>query len=154
MGTNFYFFTQEKDKQKQWFSYGEYELTDEPQFGYMTHLAKTSCGWLPLFQAHKQIRSVSDMKAIYDEGGFKIVDEYGQEYSWGEFKKRVLEFNGGVRGVMPLEEYDQSDLPEALIDYDMPNHIPVSHFEYANGRYSQEYFSDEAGYEFSEREFS
>lgn len=153
MGTNFYFMSKDKERQNKWFLPGEYEITDEPDWGYLTHLAKTSCGWLPLFQSHKNIHSISDMKKIYDDGGFQIVDEYGTSYTWDEFDERVLKFNGGVKGVAPIHKYNQSDFPQFLIDPDLPDHTPVSHFEYGNGKYSDEYFSDELGYEFTKREF-
>lgn len=154
MGTNFYFLTKDKDKLLRWFDYGEYELTDEPEFGYEVHIAKTSCGWLPLFQAHRRIRSVAELKRAYDSKGFMIVDEYGTEYDWDSFDERVLKFNGGRRGVMKPEPYDQTVLPQALRDPKMPRYTPVSHFEYGFGEYANRYFSDADGYEFSEDDFS
>ena len=82
-----------------------YELTDTPYFGYKIHIAKTSCGWLPLFQGHKDgINSVSEYKAAYETGEFDIVDEYGTSYNWDEFEDRVLKFNGGVRGAIPTKK--------------------------------------------------
>lgn len=129
MGTNFYFHTREKDCRDKWFHYGEYELTDFPEFGYLIHLAKTSIGWVPLFQAHKNINSLADIKRIYEYGGFRIVDEYGDEYDWPEFEKRVIDFGYG---------WDDS----------------YSHLEYENGRYRHMYFKDADGYEFTRESFS
>lgn len=129
MGTNFYFHTKEKPVRDKWFDYGEYELTDFPEFGYLIHLAKTSGGWVPLFQSHKKINSVADMKRVYDDGGFRIVDEYGDEYDWPAFEKRVIDFGDG---------WDDA----------------YSHLEYENGRYRHMYFKDADGYEFTRREFS
>lgn len=154
MGTNFYFLTRDKEKRDKWFDYGEYELTDSPDFGYEIHLAKTSCGWLPLFQAHKRIRSVSTMKECYDGGGFDIIDEYGNYYTWNEFQERVLEFNGGVRGAIPITKHEPDDPGSRFFDPDMPNHTPVSHFEYGNGKYARMFYADQDGYEFDERQFS
>ena len=77
MGTNFYLFTNDRDKRMQWF--GEISttdcLTDSPDFGYKIHIAKTSGGWQPLFEAHCRIRSVRDIKSAVT-AGFKIFDEY------------------------------------------------------------------------------
>lgn len=73
------------------------------------HIAKTSGGWRPSFQADPNpelayhgieleepeplaIGSVDDLKRHYDTGLYRIVDEYGGEYTWEEFEKRVLEF--------------------------------------------------------------
>lgn len=129
MGTNFYLFTNDRDKRMQWF--GEIStidcLTDSPDFGYKIHIAKTSGGWQPLFEAHCRIRSVRDIKSAVT-AGFKILDEYGDAYTWPEFEKRVIRF----------AEH-------------MPN--AQSHLEYEGGRYRNDYFKDSEGCEFSTREF-
>jgi hypothetical protein len=153
VGTNFYFFTKDKSAAVHYFGESSYELVDEPQLGYEIHIAKTSCGWLPLFQAHKYCQSVSDMNDAYDSGYFSIYDEYGEEYDWDEFAERVLEFNGGVRGAVQPTLCD-CDINSPVYDKDMPEHIPVSHFEYGNGKYASMYFTDDDGYEFTNREFS
>lgn len=124
MGTNFYLLTKDREKREKWFEFNEFSLTDTPDWGYEIHIAKTSCGWRPLFEDHKLVHSVAMIKKIYDEGGFQIVDEYGQYYTWDEFQERVLNFN--------------RDNPEAL-----------SHPDYEDGRYRSQYFTDHEGYEFS-----
>ena len=90
MGTNFYMFTERKELKP--FFGSKLEVVDEPDFGYMIHIAKTSYGWQPCFEAHDAMRSVSDIKALYDKGGVRIFDEYMQEYTWDEFKERVVCF--------------------------------------------------------------
>lgn len=132
-----------------------YELTDMPYFGYEIHIAKTSCGWLPLFQGHKDgINSVCEYKTAYETGEFEITDEYGNIYTWEEFTERVLKFNGGIRDVMPLEKIEV-DPNYPFYDPRMPDHIPVSHFEYKyDGYWKDDYFTDPDGYEFDRREFS
>lgn len=132
MGTNFYFHTKDKKDLTRWFDDGEYELTDFPEFGYSVHIAKTSGGWVPLFQSHNYVHSVSDMQRLYEGGGFKIYDEYGEEYNWPEFKDRVVDFSGGRCG----------------------DEKPYSHLEYENGRYAYRYHKDPEGYEFTKEEFS
>ena len=151
MGTNFYFFTKEKSAAEDRFPVS-YELTNDPEFGYRIHIAKTSCGWLPLFQAHANCHSVNEMKTIYDTGFFQIIDEYGERYDWEEFRERVLEFNGGVAGAQPQISVERNK-SAPFYDANMPDHIPVSHFEYADGAYAEEYFKDSQGYEFDERWF-
>lgn len=90
MGTNFYMFTNQKELKDKLGR--KVELTDEPEFGYEIHIAKTSCGWRPCFEAHEHIRSVADLKLLYDQGGMKIFDEYGTEYDWPGFVERVVNF--------------------------------------------------------------
>ena len=128
MGTNFYLHTTDKKTCEKWFLYGEYSLTDRPMFGYEIHIAKTSCGWKPLFEAHDNMKSVRALKNIFNSGGFRIFDEYGEEYTLEEFQKRVIDWN--------------KDNPEA-----------ISHPEYENGRWRRDFFIDDDGYEFMKTEF-
>lgn len=129
MGTNFYLMTKSRDKRDKWFTISEFSLTDSPIWGYEIHIAKTSCGWLPSFEAHKKVRSVRDIKQIYDEGEFQIFDEYGQEYDWDGFEKRVLNFNR-----------DNSDA--------------LSHLkEFNKAEYRGCVYKDDQGYEFVDWEF-
>lgn len=138
-GTNFYFFTKDKNIKNDYFV-GCGMIVDEPEFGYQIHIAKTSCGWLPLFQANDECRSVRMMKKIYDLGGVQIFDEYGEEYTWEQFDERVLQFNGGKKGVKERR----------LIDGE---YEPISHLEYEHGKYRSYYFVDSDGYEFSKEWF-
>ena len=83
MGTNFYLRRKEPR-----IVYDEY------------HIAKTSGGWRPSFEAYTpwdydydrrpQVHSVEDIKDLANNGDFTIVDEYGDEYTWDEFVERVL----------------------------------------------------------------
>ncbi len=133
-----------------------YELTDEPYFGYEIHICKTSCGWLPLFQAHiSGIRSVAEYKAAYDTGEFRIFDEYHTEYNWGAFDELVLKFNGGILGVKAPEKNVQ-DKTARWHDDNMPEYLPVSHIKGSKQSYKydyDDYFTDEEGYEFTEHTF-
>lgn len=154
MGTNFYLMTRNKTMAQKYAPYS-YELTDTPYFGYEIHVAKTSCGWLPLFQGHKDgINSVQEYKIAHATGEFDIVDEYGSSYTWDEFTERVLKFNGGIRGAMPLEKITV-DKNSRFYDPKMPEHRPISHFDYKYDVYwANDYFTDGEGYEFDRREFS
>lgn len=90
MGTNFYMFTNKRELKPM---LGDKAiLTDDPEFGYEIHIAKTSAGWQPYFEAHEHIRSVADLKLLYDQGDVSILDEYGTEYNWAGFVERVVKF--------------------------------------------------------------
>lgn len=152
MGTNFSLITKSKETRDKYFGYN-YKLTDTPDWGYEIHIAKTSMGWLPLFQAHDCFKSIRQLKELYDTGEFILANEYGIVYTWEEFDERVLKFNGGVKGVAPRVKIEQ-DRHSRYYDQDLPEYKPISHFDYAHGRYSMNYFTDEDGYEFTSHEFS
>lgn len=108
MGTNFYMFTNRKELKP---LFGKKsEVVDEPEFGYEIHIAKTSCGWKPSFEAHEHIRSVADIKLLYDKGGVKIYDEYGTEYDWNGFVDRVVNF-GNERNWRTLDNNEYQCYP-------------------------------------------
>lgn len=159
MGTNFYMITKNKELAQRYAPYS-YELTDEPYFGYEIHIAKTSAGWLPLFQAHQNgIDSVAEYKTAYDTGEFRIYDEYGYEYNWDAFDDRVLKHNGGILGVQKPEWLNQDKL-SIWYDRYMPNYGPISHIQGSPQSYKfinqfvNNYFVDSQGYEFDIQYFS
>ena len=160
MGTNFYMITKNKTMASIYAPYS-YELTDTPYFGYEIHVAKTSCGWLPLFQGHKNgINSVSEYKAAYETGEFDIVDEYGTSYNWNEFEDRVLKFNGGIRGAQDPEKIER-DKSSMFYDKNLPEYRPISHiggtkqsYKYDFDEFYNDYFKDSEGFEFDKRSFS
>lgn len=66
------------------------------------HIGKRSYGWKPLYQANDkdmdvysfmtqrpQVRSVDDIAAAVESGEWEIVDEYGDVYEYGDFRKRM-----------------------------------------------------------------
>lgn len=138
MGTNFYMMTTNKEIAHKDFRDG-YVLTDEPEFGYLIHIAKTSAGWKPLFQSYDNIHSVADIKKYYDKCQFKILDEYNKEYNWESFKRRVLDFGNREDALSHI--YIRTDIP----DYKT----------YYGDNFSTNYFfADKDGYEFTKRDFS
>ena len=148
MGTNFYLMTSSKDARDKYFGWN-YELTDTPDWGYSQHIAKTSCGWLPLFDGSGCFESIKELHDLYwSDASFIIYDEYGTVYKWDEFEDRVLKFNGGIDGVAPKEKIIQ-DKNSQFYDSDMPEYKPISHFNYGHGKYKEHYYKDEDGYEFS-----
>ena len=102
----------------------------------LTHIAKTSAGWQPVFECHAgEIESVRQLKTAYDSGEYTIVDEYGDEYDWDEFDQRVLQWG------------------------DRPDVEPICHVDYERNhpdRFFTEpmHYHDEDGYDFCTREFS
>jgi hypothetical protein len=144
--------TKSKEARDKYFGYN-YELTDRPDWGYEIHIAKTSCGWLPLFQSHDCFKSIAELKLLYETGLFTITDEYGDTYNWEEFDERVLKFNGGIKGVAPRERIEK-DTTSRWYDPNLPEYRPISHFDYGDCMYASDYFTDPDGYEFDRREFS
>lgn len=103
MGTNYYFITKSSKlahehfaKKYEWdtcYYDEEYELLDVPCFHYKIHLNKLSCGWRPLFQEHKAFNSFAKLEQFYDEhkDDLLIMDEYGDEYTWDEYKTEIID---------------------------------------------------------------
>ena len=153
MGTNFYFFTQNREARKTFFP-EEGTIVDTPDFGYEFHIAKTSAGWLPLFQSYSNVKSVKDIKRVWDSGLFKIYDEYGKEYNWEQFHDRVITFNGGVKGVVKQEKKDLNIPKFSNTDKPQYEMVPISHPDYHNGEYAKYFTRDDEGYEFMEGDFA
>ena len=133
-------------------------MTDISTWLYQQHVAKTSAGWLPLFQSHDSFKSVEQLKRLYDTGKFILYDEYGTTYTWDEFDERVLKFNGGISGAIEkvkntIDEHDK------FYDSNMPEYLPISHCSgpdctYRFGWADIDYFKDPEGYEFTSHKFS
>ena len=150
MGTNFYLLTKNKSIAEK---IGDFELTDNPDWGYEIHIGKRSGGWLPLFQSHPGIKSVKDIEHYCTMPDVKIYDEYGMELTWEQLKEELIYWNGGVDGAKP-KEYYEPDPTFPYHDPNMPNWTPVSHFDYGNGKYAHHYTKDPEGFEFTEGDFS
>lgn len=99
MGTNFYLMSKSKKLIRENFAvekdYGytdeEYGIVDEPYLGYRVHLNKLSCGWRPLFQKHKNIRTFKELEdfCLKNKNVIGIYDEYGKKYTWKQYYNRV-----------------------------------------------------------------
>lgn len=102
MGTNYYFFTKSKELAKNYFPSKLMPnqrrcdgavLVDEPEFGYEIHIAKTSAGWVPLFESYvPTYKYFSEMEAFYmaHKDDLTIMDEYGEKFTWDEFKNTMI----------------------------------------------------------------
>ena len=159
MGTNVYFLSKNKDAILKYFG-NSYELTASPYFAYQVHVLKRSAGWLPLWQAHDNCKSVTDYKEAYDSGFFEIYDEYSEKYTWENFYDQFAMFNGGSRGVQKPKKIEQ-DKNYQFYDRNLPEYMPIRHisgdkqsYKYDFAECYDEYFTDPDGYEFSWREFS
>lgn len=135
---------------------GDFELVREIVPGSKIHVCKNSHGWLPLFQAQEYLwRSIEEIKRHYSVLHPKIITDYGEELTWEDFEQKVINWNGGYVGAMPRMLYENGiTIPYLYEDPYMPKYIPISHFEYANGKYANMYFKDPEGYEFTWSEFS
>lgn len=172
MGTNFYLrtivqpyetvldYSRRCNKLVEEYGYSSEVVNIEPYFCCEWHIAKTSAGWLPLFQAHDKIKSVADIKTAYQTHNFAIVDEYNTEYTWEEFTERVLKFNGGVLGGIPCEKVDIPKLGETHYNPTDDGYRPISHMQYIHKQsryydsYVNSYYTDPEGYEFCTTWFS
>lgn len=152
--------TRNKELAKHYAPYS-YELTDEPYFGYQIHVCKLSCGWLPLFQGHKDgINSVAEYRAAFQHIGVDLFDEYGTQYSWYAFKEKVLKFNGGVLGTVEPWKLD-NDKEGRFYDPNLPEYGPISHIRGNKQSYQyngfpevdDDYFVDSNGFEFCRSDF-
>ena len=144
MGTNYYFFSRSKETATHMGP--KVEVVDEPEFGYELHIAKTSAGWKPLFEAHRDIRSVRDLRRFYDnarrhDDTMTILDEYGQTYTWAEFERRVIQHGSPQVWNERGGYYDGNWRSEAENDCERP----WNHWE---GEWA-----DRDGYRFQESEF-
>ena len=150
MSTNYYLLTKNKSIAEK---IGDFELTDTPDWGYLIHIGKRSCGWLPLFQSHNGIKSVRDIEEWCKLPEITIIDEYDEELAWSQLKDELINWNGGVAGAKPREYYEPLDPNLPYVDHDMPNWTPVSHFDYGSGKYASRYFRDTDEYEFTTDDF-
>ena len=152
----------------------EYELVDDPYFGYEIHIGKRSIGWKPLFQDHnKAYKSVEEMKQFitnnYDL--LKIYDEYGKFFTLKELQEELIDW--GKNQVIRYMKYIPEGVPDKVFggktyliestadDYDIT--IPFDHIEYEKlNPYHEKYIDngvsycskDKDGYDFTERSFS
>lgn len=140
MGTNFYFFTQNRAVAD--LMGPKREVTDIPELGWETHIAKTSCGWKPVFEEHEHIHSVRDLDRFYHDNMryLTIFDEYGQKYTWPEFEERVIKYGTPKVFDPEIGMYTGNWRCESDNDCELYKHW--------DGEYA-----DTDGYRFSTREF-
>lgn len=121
------------------------------------HIAKRSCGWLPLFQAHHgKFSSVRELEKYYSTFNCEIINEYDEVLTWDEFCAEVLSWNGGKRGAIKTTPIKEPIDP--LMTY-----TPMSHMEYMLKAYGEDRFAwecsigtwyiDHEGYEWTSEEF-
>lgn len=193
MGTNFYFRTKSKRIAKKYFAESgdgytyaeEYELCDEPYFHYEIHLNKLSWGWRPLFQKHKYFKTFKQLEDFYfhHQRYLKIFDEYGKEFSWDDYKDRVVGHSERepepVKWVYDIGDFDRhfTDNPQKTLHTVRCNPeeadlwVPFKHGEYSKtqlearnkyelwnmfiGDYSINYWEDsDYKFDWTEGEFS
>ena len=97
------------------------------------HIAKTSAGWKPLFQANMLFKSVAEIKKFYEESDLDIFDEYNTKYTWKEFEERVLKFNPD--GKSHIEEIKKDKYVTAKYIEDN-YHIDQDGYEFLSGEWN------------------
>ena len=125
MGTNFYLISKNKNLMRVCFAVEteyvikdiEYTIVDEPYLGYKIHLSKLSCGWRPLFQRHKTIRTFKELEefCMKNKNVVSIYDEYDRRYTWKQYYERV--YNHSQQKARPCKWiYDiDSFFPNAVL---------------------------------------
>ena len=74
MSTNYYILTRDKSIIER---YGlDYTLTDEPDWGYWVHIVQLCSDYVPLFRAHRNVRSLPTVFCLLQEPNVKVYDEY------------------------------------------------------------------------------
>lgn len=168
MGTNYYAFSRNKELVKKHFKKNEwepeYELVDEPDFGYLIHLGKRSCGWKPLFQSHiNAYSSVNGMLEFFKNHGndFEIYDEYNKKMTLDQLKEELVDW-----GDVPADRIQHcrvvwngrcKDLKTVGTNEPYDIATPFSHIKYMeimNDPYREKYWEDEDGYDFTEGDFA
>lgn len=122
----------------------EYKIVDDPYLGYEIHLNKCSCGWRPLFQRHKSFKSWEELQRFYLDhaDGLEIYDEYGEQFSWDQYKKKIFDHAARepepmkwVYGIDPLSRtFMDNPKPRLYHDRCEPEEadfwIPIDHVKY------------------------
>ena len=180
MGTNYYLFTKKKKTMQDIFGeWGDFGLTDNPEFGYERHIGKTSCGWKPLLQISNAFKTFKELKEIYlKHDDLQIIDEYGCLYELDEFEDMLI--NHSIRDKIPLkwvEEENEFDPQRRMIlttvecsEKEAELHVPIDHLEYFETEkkarikyhhYERDYFQDikywrdpDYNFDWTEGEFS
>ena len=107
MGTNFYFKLDNREKIKEAVDNNDFDLARELMDDCEIHLAKTSCGWLPLFQAHPgKFESVAEMKVFYETTpGVTIIDDIHYIMrGYENFEGKLRELGGNIELVTSEKE--------------------------------------------------
>lgn len=127
----------------------EYEIVDDPYLGYRIHIGKRSCGWKPLFQAHKNAyNSVSDMmKFIMNHPEIHIFDEYKNLLSMEQLKEELVDW--AEHQEKRIIDYEGVGKIQAPID-----HVEISKREVNRSWVIIKYWHDKNGYDFTDGEFS
>lgn len=107
MSTNYFAYIKDKSVCEK---YGlTYELTDEPDWGYKTHIAKRSAGWKPLFQSHSKVNNIDDVISLINEPTVTIYNEYLEPLTVEEFTSEVIEWGNDEKNTKSHIQYNEED---------------------------------------------
>lgn len=170
MGTNYYIYLRGKEHKpdaEQYFGF-DYQITDEPDFGYLIHIGKRSAGWKPLFQDHQAYHSVKELLQLFAEHPtWEIIDEYDEVMTVDGLKEELIDWEQHqidhgwrrklvVRNNGDIEEFKDGD-SELNAIMEPIDHVLLDQIEARRGRgRGQDYgvFHDSEGYDFTKGDFS
>jgi hypothetical protein len=138
MSTNYYILTKDKSIIEKYEL--SYELTDTPDWGYISHIAKRSCGWKPLFQGHGKINRIDDIYNLINEPTVIILDEYDKALSPKEFEKEVIQWSKNDKEALSHIQEQQKD-----------TYTNARRYYYLD---SSKLWADDKGYEFMSLDFA
>ena len=149
MSTNYYMMTTDKEFANKYFE-EEYETVDYPYFGYVIHIGKRSCGWKPLFEAHKkEYNSVAEMKQfIMNHPDIHLFDDYCKFISMAQLKEELIDWAESQEKRM-IHYDDYIGNIQAPID-----HVEMDHRDDRNPWLKIRYWHDKDGCDFTDRPFS
>lgn len=75
------------------------------------HIAKCSGGWKPCFQKTRYYTNILELENFYliNKNDILIIDEYNTEYTWDQFKLKVIDWNKDIKNDYDncIKEYEQ-----------------------------------------------
>ena len=103
MSTNYFILTKDKSLCEKYEL--NYELTDEPDWGYWIHICQTTSFLTPLWQAHIGVDNVDKMKELINEPNCTLYDEYLREVNKDEFMQEVMIDSKNNKDLTSRKEY-------------------------------------------------
>lgn len=173
MSTNYYAYTKNRKLVYEHFDHdhcqNEFEIVDYeelPDFGYLIHIGKRSCGWKPLFEQHPDAySSIRTMLSFYKEHAedFRFYDEYFEELPIEKLKDELIDWEQHQlkhRGVEfwkktgprdgSLEQVEEGEPYDIVSPWDHVEYEKLFPYPYKHNMYSH----DEGGYDWSDGPFS
>lgn len=167
MSTNYYAYTRNRNLVYEKFDHDhcqdEFEISDceaLPDFGYLIHIGKCSCGWKPLFATHTDAySSVRELQEFFTSHAddFLFYDEYFEQLPFEKLKKELIDWNKDAETIYykktdPRGRFERVEPGEP---YDFTG--PIDHIEYMRvypSPFHNGFWNDPDGYNFTTDNFS